>query len=99
MTLSIPLVAGLLAMLFVLYLVLWTSRKSQGTERMKEISAAIQSGARAFLLREYKTVFLVVVVIDVALSLTNLGWRTGVSFAFGAVVSALAGYMGMRIAT
>jgi K(+)-stimulated pyrophosphate-energized sodium pump len=99
MTLLIPLAAGLLAMLFVLYLVLWISRKSPGTERMMEISAAIQSGARAFLVREYKTVFVVVVVIAVALSLTNLGWRTGVSFAFGAVISALAGYLGMRIAT
>ncbi len=99
MTLLIPLIAGLLAMIFVLYLVLWTSRKSPGTERMREISAAIQTGARAFLMREYKTVFLVVAAIAVVLSLTNLSWRTGISFAFGALVSALAGYLGMRIAT
>jgi K(+)-stimulated pyrophosphate-energized sodium pump len=99
MGLAIPLTAALLALVFVLYLVLWTSRKSQGSERMIEISAAIQAGARAFLLREYKTVFLVVAVIAVGLSLTNLSWRTGISFAFGSVISALAGYLGMRIAT
>jgi K(+)-stimulated pyrophosphate-energized sodium pump len=95
----IPLVAGLAAMIFVLYLAIWTLRKNQGTDKMKAISAAIQDGAKAFLLREYKTVFLVVVVIAVAISFTNLGWNTGVSFAFGALISALAGYIGMRIAT
>ena len=95
----IPLVAGLAAMTFVLYLAIWTLRKNQGTDKMKAISRAIQDGAKAFLLREYKTVFLVVVVIAVAISFTSLGWNTGVSFAFGALISALAGYIGMRIAT
>lgn len=95
----IPLVAGLAAMIFVLYLVIWTLRKNQGTDKMKTLSRAIQDGAKAFLFREYKTVFLVVVVIAVAISFTNLGWNTGVSFAFGALISALAGYIGMRIAT
>ena len=94
-----PLVAGAAAMIFVLYLVIWTLKKDQGTDKMKTISAAIQEGAKAFLFREYKTVFLVVVIIAVAISFTNLGWNTGVSFAFGALVSALAGYIGMRIAT
>jgi K(+)-stimulated pyrophosphate-energized sodium pump len=94
-----PLVAGAAAMIFVLYLVIWILKKDQGTDRMKAISAAIQDGAKAFLFREYKTVFLVVVVIAVAISFTNLGWNTGVSFAFGALISALAGYIGMRIAT
>ena len=95
----IPLVAGLAAMIFVLYLAIWTLRKNQGTDKMKALSRAIQDGAKAFLFREYKTVFLVVVVIAVAISFTNLGWNTGISFAFGALVSALAGYIGMRIAT
>jgi K(+)-stimulated pyrophosphate-energized sodium pump len=94
-----PIAAGLAAMAFVLYLVIWTLQKSPGTDKMKTISAAIQDGAKAFLFREYKTVFLVVVVIAVAISFTNLGWNTGVSFAFGALISALAGYIGMRIAT
>ncbi len=99
MGLWMPLAAGLAAMAFVSYLVIWTLRKDPGTDRMKAISAAIQDGAKAFLFREYKTVSAVVVIIAVAISLTSLGWHTGVSFAFGALISALAGYIGMRIAT
>ncbi len=99
MGLWMPLVAGVVAMIFVLYLVIWIKKKSPGSDRMKSISIAIQEGAKAFLFREYKTVFLVVLVIAVAISFTNLGWHTGASFAFGALVSALAGYLGMRIAT
>ena len=45
MGLLLPFFAGLLAMLFVLYLVIWTLQKSQGTDKMKSISAAIQEGA------------------------------------------------------
>ncbi|MCK4271169.1 sodium/proton-translocating pyrophosphatase, partial [bacterium] len=99
MGLWMPLVAGVVAMIFVLYLVIWIKKKSPGSDRMKSISMAIQEGAKAFLFREYKTVFLVVLVIAVPISFTSLGWHTGVSFAFGALVSALAGYLGMRIAT
>jgi len=72
---------------------------------MVEISKAIQEGARAFLKREYMYIGLFVLVISALFALTplfskvELGWRTSVAFICGALASALAGYIGMSIAT
>src|ERR1700712_1297845 len=67
-----------------------------GTARMKEISAAVQEGARAYLNRQYTTIGIVGVVILVLLALV-LGAHTAVGFAIGAVLSAAAGYVGMNV--
>jgi K(+)-stimulated pyrophosphate-energized sodium pump len=73
----------------------------QGSDRMKEISAAISDGANAFLRREYTWVAVFVVVLAVLISvLLDWGWPWGaVAYIFGAVLSALAGFVGMRVAT
>ncbi|MBM3564618.1 MAG: sodium-translocating pyrophosphatase [Alphaproteobacteria bacterium] len=67
-----------------------------GNERMQEISAAVQEGARAYLNRQYTTIAIVGVVIGVI-----LGWRLGlpvaIGYAIGAVCSGLAGYVGMNV--
>jgi K(+)-stimulated pyrophosphate-energized sodium pump len=67
-----------------------------GTERMQQISAAIQEGARAYLTRQYSTIAIVGVVVFVILFLL-LGWKTAVGFAIGSILSGAAGYIGMNI--
>lgn len=97
--------ASVLSLLFVVYLARYTLAQPQGNELMARLSTLIQEGARTFLRREYKYVFTFVVVIFVALivigefSDVNLSWRTSVAFAAGAFASALAGFLGMNIAT
>jgi K(+)-stimulated pyrophosphate-energized sodium pump len=88
--------AGLLA---VLYGVVQTSalmKASTGTDRMREIAAAIQEGAQAYLRRQYTTIAIVGVVIFAAVFFL-LGWRAALGFAIGAILSGLAGYAGMLI--
>src|SRR6185312_8255306 len=65
-------------------------------ERMQQIAAAVQEGARAYLNRQYTTVAIVGVVIFLIL-LFALSWRSGVGFAIGAILSAAAGYIGMNV--
>jgi len=102
---SIPVAASLFALVFVAYLIFDVMKKDQGSDRMIQISKAIQEGAKAFLKREYMYIGSFVAVISVLIALApqfsdvGLGWRTSVAFICGAVASALAGYIGMGIAT
>ena len=87
-------------------------RRDTGTERMREIAAAIQQGARAFLRRQYRTIALIAGILAVvfagaiyaqraatgASDAVQLGLKTAGAFALGAAFSALSGYIGMQIA-
>src|ERR1700688_2876029 len=88
--------AGLLALLFALYLIFWVIRQPQGNDRMREIAKAIQEGAQAYLNRQYTIIAGIGAVIFLFLTFT-LGWKTGVLFLIGAVLSGAAGYVGMNI--
>ncbi len=101
-----PLVASLLALGFVLFLSLGISRKEMGTEKMRNISRSIQEGATAFLRREYSyvLVFISILALFIALSPAifdgvKLSWRTSIAFIIGSMASAMAGYIGMSVAT
>jgi len=92
-------IAGALGLGFALFSVFYVLRQSEGTDRMKEISAAIKEGAQAFLRREYQILAVFVIAVTIILSvIPDLGWRVGLSFIFGAICSMGAGYAGMSMA-
>ena len=70
----------------------------EGNERMQEIAGAIREGANAFIRYEYKIVAIIGSIIAVILGIV-ISWETGVTFVIGATMSALAGLVGMKIAT
>jgi K(+)-stimulated pyrophosphate-energized sodium pump len=77
---------------------MWINSKNAGNNRMQEIASYIQEGAMAFLLREYRILSIFVIIVSLILWIL-IGWETAVSFIFGAILSALAGFVGMRTAT
>ena len=88
--------AALLALVYGVVSANWILGRSAGSERMQEIAAAIQEGAKAYMNRQYTTIGIVGAVLFVVLMLA-LDWGTAVGFAIGAVFSALAGYIGMFV--
>ncbi|MBN8532188.1 MAG: sodium/proton-translocating pyrophosphatase, partial [Alphaproteobacteria bacterium] len=88
--------SGLAAILFGLASIRLVLASGTGTARMQEIAAAIQEGAGAYLNRQYQTIGVVGIVIFVLLGL-KLGWFVGGGFVIGAVLSGIAGYIGMLV--
>jgi K(+)-stimulated pyrophosphate-energized sodium pump len=92
-------VAGVLGLAFAVFLALYVLRQDQGSDKLREISASIKEGAIAFLRREYQILAIFVVVIAIGLGfIPNLGWWVTLAFVFGAISSAVAGYIGMNMA-
>ena len=90
---------AVVALLFAFYKIAFVSKQDAGTERMKEIAAAINDGAKAFLFAEYRILAIFVVVLFIAIGLGLGSWITALCFLFGALFSILAGYIGMNVAT
>ncbi len=89
---------GLAGLLFALVLTMRIKKQDPGNERMQEISAAIHSGAKAFLFAEYKILVFFIAALFIAIGFA-ISWPTAVSFLIGAVFSIAAGYFGMNVAT
>ena len=94
----IVLFAVILAVSFAALNFYLVRKMDEGSERMKEIAAAIREGANAFIFYEYKIVAIIGSAIAVLLGLV-ISWETGISFVIGASMSAMAGLIGMKIAT
>jgi len=94
--LTVTIGCGLLAVIYGVVTRASILKSSAGNERMQEIAAAIEEGARAYLSRQYKAIAVVGVLVTVVLFLT-LGTYPAVGFAIGAVLSGAAGFVGMLI--
>jgi K(+)-stimulated pyrophosphate-energized sodium pump len=97
-------VMGIIGLLYTLFKFQWVSAQDAGNDRMKEIAKYIQDGAMAFLRAEYKILTYFVVIAALLLGVmgysnANSHWSIALAFVMGAIFSALAGYIGMRIAT
>src|SRR5260370_30367858 len=88
---------GLAAVLFAVALILLVLRVPTGNDRMREIAAAIQEGASAYLNRQYTVIAIIGVIIAIVIGFF-INWTTATLFVVGAVLSAAAGYVGMNIA-
>ena len=95
---------GLIGLLYTFFKFNWVSKQDAGTPRMKEISDYIAEGAMAFLKAEWKILGYFVAIVGLLLAVmansnSNSHWSIAIAFAFGAVLSATAGYIGMKAAT
>lgn len=95
---------GLLALLYTFLQSNWVKKQPDGNDKMRSISNHIADGAMAFLKAEYKILAYFVAIVAILLALMgfsneNSHWTIGVAFIIGAIFSAAAGYIGMKIAT
>ena len=100
----LPIALALVGLLFMLVKMAWVKKQAPGDAKMQEISKAIKEGALAFLNAEYRLLLIFVGVASAALYLISTlvettSWMIVPAFILGAVFSALAGNIGMRIAT
>src|SRR6478672_2032727 len=98
-----PVLLGLVgagvAVAWGIYLTYWLLQQPAGNEKMREISAAVQEGAAAYLKKQYTAIAIVAVVPFLALGLYHkLGWGTAFGFLIGAILSSAAGFIGMNVA-
>jgi K(+)-stimulated pyrophosphate-energized sodium pump len=92
----LALVSGAIALAYGGFTAMWILRQPDGNERMREIAAAVQTGAKAYLNRQYATIAGVGVVLLLVIGFV-LGWVTACGFAIGAIASGAAGYIGMNV--
>ena len=91
--------SGILALVVAVAMAYYVLKQPQGSQKVREISAAIKEGALAFLGREYRILAIFVTVVAIVLGVVPaLGWWIALAFVFGAICSGLAGFVGMSIA-
>jgi len=96
--------AAVLAMLYSFWKTGWINKQDEGTDRMKSIGSSIADGAMAFLKAEYRILSIFVIAVAILLGFANSGRADSsalisLSFVVGAIASALAGFLGMKVAT
>jgi K(+)-stimulated pyrophosphate-energized sodium pump len=91
------LACGAAAVVYGIFSAGWILKLPSGSERMREIAAAVQAGAQAYLNRQYTTIGIVGVILCVLIGVSPIGWTTAGGFALGAILSGLAGYVGMNV--
>ena len=94
--LYLSVLCAIAALIYGIWSVKWILGLPDGNERMREIAAAIQEGATAYLNRQYRAIAIVGIVLFFAIGLA-LDWATAGGFAIGALFSAAAGYIGMNV--
>ncbi|HXZ04371.1 MAG TPA: sodium/proton-translocating pyrophosphatase, partial [Ktedonobacteraceae bacterium] len=109
----VPIIIGVLAVLFAVYLARYVLNKDMGTPAMQKVADAIFKGAMAFLNRQYRTIAILAIfaaiVVGLVLALLglttksnaidwSLGWHTSLAFLIGALCSGVSGYTGMYVA-
>lgn len=96
-------ILGVVSLLFTFWRTSWIEKQEVGTDKMKRISTAIASGAMAFLRAEYRVIAIFAAAVAILLAVTGntegSSPLVGLSFLIGAFCSALAGFLGMRVAT
>ena len=97
-------IMGAIGLLYTFIKFNWVSRQDAGSDRMKEIARYIQEGAMAFLRAEYKILGYFVIIAGLLLGMLGYSnpdshWSIALAFVMGAIFSAMAGYIGMRVAT
>lgn len=95
---------GIIALIFMAVKSAWVSRQSEGSDKMKEIARHIADGAMAFLKTEYKVLAYFVIIAAILLGYMGFvnprsSWIIALAFILGCILSAFAGFNGMRIAT
>lgn len=100
----VPIALAVLGLLFMLVKMSWVKKQAPGNERMQSISKSIKEGALAFLNAEYRLLLIFAIIAAVLLYIISIyvdttSWMIVPAFIFGAIFSALAGNIGMRIAT
>ena len=96
----IALLCGVAGLAVAALLAIYVLKQPEGQAKIREISASIRVGALAFLGREYRILGIFVLVVFIVLGvIPALGWAVAATFIFGAITTALAGFVGMSIAT
>ena len=95
----IAVVAAIIGLIVAVSLATWVGKADEGNDRMREIAGYIREGAMAFLTREYKIMAIVIVVLALLIGFGLQSVTTAILYVFGALLSVLAGFFGMKVAT